>query len=406
MSTIKLTERSVERLTAPDPSGKQVLHWDSDLRGFGVLVSGVTNTKTYVVQRAISGKTRRITIGPTNVGTLTEARSRAEKVLGDFYKGIDPKSGRKGAMTLRDALDAYLDARKSLKAKTARDYRTGVERYLAPWLDLALKDITGEMIELRHRSLQVEIAERGRYGGKGAANNAIRALGTLWKFAEEREPDLPKNPVKRMERQWFPIHSRERLVKSDNLPAFYRAVMELPSAVHRDYLLLLLFTGMRRSEAATLTWDDVDFAQRLIRVPSQRTKMGRKLDLPMSSFVHDLLVARRAVGVASPFIFFSATSKSGHVNEGKSLAMVAEATGIKISAHDLRRTFLTVAESADISVMALKALVNHTLGGDVTSGYVVMTTERLRAPCQQICDRLKELCQVEAVEGQNVARMR
>jgi hypothetical protein len=42
----------------------------------------------------------------------------------------------------------------------------------------------------------------------------------------------------------------------------------------------------------------------------------------------------------------------------------------------------------------MKALVNHSLGNDVTSGYVVMTAERLREPAQRIADRLKTLCEI------------
>jgi integrase len=41
--------------------------------------------------------------------------------------------------------------------------------------------------------------------------------------------------------------------------------------VARDYLLLLLFTGMRRGEAAAFRWDDVDFGLRVIRLPAART---------------------------------------------------------------------------------------------------------------------------------------
>ena len=72
-----------------------------------------------------------------------------------------------------------------------------------------------------------------------------------------------------------------------------------------------------------------------------------------------------------------------------------------------RRTFCTVAELCDISPMALKALVNHSLGDDVTSGYVQMTVERLREPAQRVADRLKVLCGAAAEsEGGNVARLR
>lgn len=55
-------------------------------------------------------------------------------------------------------------------------------------------------------------------------------------------------------------------------------------------------------------------------------------------------------------------------------------------AHDLRRTFATVAESLDIPSYALKARLNHKGGSDVTSGYLVITTERLRTPMEKIED--------------------
>jgi integrase len=406
MPKIKLTERSVEKLRAPDPSGKQQLFWDAEIKGFGVLVSGVTNAKTFIVQRAIKGNTRRVTVGATNVLTLAAARTEAERILGNFYRGIDPKA-RSGNMTLRTCLDAYLTARgPTLKEKTAHDFRVGVERHLESWLDLPLRDITGDMVEARHRSLQQEIAARGRHAGKGTANLVLGNFGTLWGFAAERDPDLGTNPVQRLKRQWFPIHRRETLVKADDLPKFYSAVMALESSVQRDYLLLLLFTGLRRTEAATLTWDAVDFANRVVRISAQRTKSGRRLDLPMTTLIHDLFVARRAVGDASKYLF-PGVGKAGHVVAPRAtFAEIAAKTGIAVGCHDLRRTFITVAESCDISPIALKALVNHSVGGDITGGYVVMSIERLRQAAERVGARMMALCGIDATAPANVARLR
>jgi hypothetical protein len=61
----------------------------------------------------------------------------------------------------------------------------------------------------------------------------------------------------------------------------------------------------------------------------------------------------------------------------------------------LRRTFITVAESTDISPLALKALVNHSLGNDETSGYVQMTVERLREPAERVANRMSVLCKIK-----------
>ena len=169
----------------------------------------------------------------------------------------------------------------------------------------------------------------------------------------------------------------------------------LENPVQRDYVSLVLFTGLRRHEAASLRWVDVDLKARVVRIPATSTKAGRALDLPMSDFVFEMLVARRALGDQK--YVFPANSKSGHIEEPKfAFAQITIACGVNVSVHDLRRTFITVAESCDISPFALKALVNHALpSGDVTAGYIKITAERLREPSQRVADKLKELCGIK-----------
>ncbi len=109
MPRVKLTQRAVDRLPAPDPSGRQVLHWDTELRGFGVLCSGKTNARTYVAQRDLpSGRTRRVTIAATNVLSLDAARRHAQSALAELYRGIDPRAPARGSTTLRHVLNEYL----------------------------------------------------------------------------------------------------------------------------------------------------------------------------------------------------------------------------------------------------------------------------------------------------------
>jgi integrase len=229
-------------------------------------------------------------------------------------------------------------------------------------------------------------------------------LRLLWNFAIDKDPTLGPNPV-RLRKTWFKVARRERLVRADDLKKFHDATSALPNPIARDYVRLLLFTGLRRREAAALKWADVDFKAGMIRLAAATMKSGRKLDLPMSDVVRDLLVARRALGDAR--FVFPANSKSGHIEEPRAaLDVVAAAAGIAISVHDLRRTFISVAESCDISPLALKALVNHAVGGDVTAGYVVMSTERLREAAQRVADRLKDLCGIVEPAGKTVARLR
>jgi integrase len=392
---IELTTKNIKDLKAPTKSGKQEVAWDTELRGFGLLLSGKTTSKTFIVQRDVGGRARRVTIGSAGEISAAKAREEARDVIHSMRKGVDPKR-KTSVETLRQALEGYLLASPDLRPRSAIEYRRVVERHLEPWLDRPMRELTREMVEERHKEIAELVGKGGRYNGKATANGAMRALRVLWNYAAART-DLPANPVK-LVRQWFDVPRRERLIKADELPAFYAAVMSLPNPVQRDYLLLMLFSGLRRREAGGLRWTDVDLAGRVIRLPGASTKSGQKLDLPMSTFVRDLLVARRSLGKGE--FVFPADSKGGYIAEPKyPLGLIAGATGIRISAHDLRRTFITVAESSDISPLALKALVNHSLGGDVTSGYVIMTVDRLREPAQKVCDRMMALCQIPKQQG-------
>lgn len=406
MPTVKLTERAISKLAAPDPSGKQTLHWDSTTKGFAVLCSGTTNTKTFIVQRTLpDGRNRRVTVGAVNDALpLEKARSRAEDMLDNLRRGIDPKK-KIDNPTLRTTLEAYLTARRDLRPASVALYRQVTEKTLSSWLDRPLREIDGDMVEDRHRAIAAAISKGRGSDGIVTANVAMRTFRTLYNFATERTSDLPPNPVRRLRRQWFAEPKRERMVPEEKMAAFYKAVCALPHPVQRDYLLMLLFTGMRRTECASLRWVDIDLAKRIFRVAAANTKSGRKLELPMSDLVHDLLVARRALGDAGGYVFPGKSQGKFIIGTTAPLKAVAEASGIQVSAHDLRRGYITIAESCDISVYALKALVNHAAGNDITGGYVQLKVERLREPGQRVANRFKELCGIAPVAGDNVKKL-
>src|SRR5690349_20155542 len=139
MPSWKLTRRTVEGLKAPDPSGKQTLYWDTELRGFGVLVSVVSATKSWVVQAKLkTGQTRRITLAPTNVLSPEKAREEAKGKLAEIYRGGDPKvtaqRRSRAAITVRAVLEDYLTASPNLSPTTIRIYRSVAASHLAAWL--------------------------------------------------------------------------------------------------------------------------------------------------------------------------------------------------------------------------------------------------------------------------------
>ena len=78
--------------------------------------------RAFVIQKALNGRTRRVTIAPVGVLTLAQARVRAQEILAEFYRGVDPKAGRRQAITLRVAFASYLESNKRLSNSSRAFY--------------------------------------------------------------------------------------------------------------------------------------------------------------------------------------------------------------------------------------------------------------------------------------------
>jgi hypothetical protein len=390
MPRTKLTERVVAKLAAPTASGKQIIHWDEELRGFGVLCSGVTTVKSYIVQRDLkdSGKSRRVTIAHVTEIALADAKERARKMLVDMRGGVDPKA-KPQTGTLQQTLDLYLQSAR-LRPGSQRAYASLVRIQLAPLKDRMLGSIRPDEVDALFNSVK----------GKSAANAAMTCLKLLYRWAERRDDNLPRCPVRLGKNEWHRTTPNRRPIPEAKLEVFYKAVQELPP-MGRDYIMVLLFTGARRREIAGLRWAEVDFEQRLLRLPATRVKTGNAVDLPMNDVVHDVLVARRQLGDGD-YVF---PSREDHIQGDSWTRTLRAKTGIDFSLHDLRRTFITIADALDLSPYAIKALVNHALGRGVTETYIKITPERLRAPAQAVADKLKALCGIAPPSG-NVQALR
>ena len=182
---------------------------------------------------------------------------------------------------------------------------------------------------------------------------------------------MPPNPVKRLSatKAWYPENRRTGHIKPGELKTWLAAIGQVPNDAQRDYAYLVLFTGLRRNEAATIEWRNVDLENKTLHIPI--TKNKRTLDIPLSDFLYSLLAARKERSGNNPYVF-PATSKSGHIEEpGYALDWAAKECGVSVSVHDLRRTFITIAEACDVPHYVFKALVNHSVSGDVTGSHYI-----------------------------------
>ena len=372
----------------------QVFYRDSDLKGFGLRV-GLTS-KVYIAETKVNGKVVRVTIGKHGVFTAEQARGEAREILLMMSRGVNPNDAAKEkkvrGVTLEQAFTDFLDARKALKPRTIYDYKRIVGTYLADWNKKPVAEITKDMVAKRHTQLGIK--------SEAQANLSMRFLRALFNFASGQYEDskgqtlIAENPVKRLSqtRAWYRVERRQSVIKPYELAPWFKAVMNIKNdslgknrETIRDYLLLVLFTGLRKEEAACLTWANVDLKTKTLKVMDTKNHLDHTL--PLSDFLFDLFQQRKA-SVVNEYVF-PGSGGMGHITEQrKQMAKVIQESGVTFTIHDLRRTFITIAESQDISAYSLKRLLNHKMNNDVTAGYIIKDVERLRDPMQKITSYL------------------
>jgi integrase len=383
---MRLTKSEIAKL--PHPAAGQAFYRDDTLKGLAVRVTA-GGTKSFVLEKLIHRRVRRITLGRHGEISVETARKQAQKLLGQIAEGRDPVSERRktaaSATTLADVFTAYLEQR-DLKPKTTADYHRVIAVAFEDWQRKPLASITRDGVSRRFNGL------RDKHG-PAWANLCMRVLRALFNFAAGKYADeagrspFAVNPVKVLSetKAWVKIDRRRSVIKPHKLADWYRAVRDLGNTTARDYLLLLIFTGLRRGEAARLRWCDIDLRGRTLTVPD--TKNRRPHTLPLPQFLHAML-EERGRSATGDFVFPGA-GRRGHVVSLKdSQRNVIEASGVSFTLHDLRRTFATIAESLDIPGYALKRMLNHSDGADVTAGYIVASVERLREPMEKVAEYL------------------
>lgn len=391
---LNFTKKTLSGITTPN-DGKRVYYYDIKVPGLTLSVTP-TGTKSFMIYKKVKGRPVRHTLGRYPAMTTEQARREGQRVLGQIASGLDPMQQKKAirtkGITLIEVFNDFLEARKSLKPVTIHDYQRVIREAFADWHKRPLLKITKDMVAKRHRLLGEKSHAR--------ANLAMRVLRALFNFAageyedENSQSLILENPVSRLShtRAWYRIERRKSVIKAYDLASWFAALQSVKAEFEGyqcgticDYLLVVLLTGLRRSEAMQLKWENIDFKAKSLTISD--TKNHEQHVLPLPDFLYDLL-QKRYEEAYSPYVF-PGDGKHGHIIEPrKTMIKITERSGVEFTLHDLRRTFITVAESLDIPAYALKRLLNHKMNNDVTAGYIITDVERLRRPMQMVTDYL------------------
>jgi integrase len=365
-----LTDKAIAKL--PFAAEGQYKVRDAELKGFFVRVG--KRSKTYMVQgehwrdgfREFSAQKK---LGEFGCVSARDARSKAKELLVSFGRGERPGIPMRvahGAITLRAAWERYRDAhmiRKGRAERTVENYRDYIERHLADWLDLPLAKlgIRPDLVIERHERLT---ARNGPY----VANGVMKALRAIYNHALKGNRDLPAyNPVLAVD--WNPEYRRDTGMGTEDLPGWFSELAAISNPVRREFHLLSLLTGSRPAALKSIRVSDIDFKRRILHIPKPKGGIEKAFDIPMShaimkSVIRTLRVGGEMYPVQSFYWLFPSDSASGHMSDTKEDRSILSKWG-----NDLRQTYRTLAQVAEVSELDIHLLMNHSLRG-VNAGYI------------------------------------
>jgi integrase len=389
---IRLTDARVRELVLPE--GKvQVDVWDADQPGFGIRLG--TKSKTFFVMGRVNGRAVRPKIGRfPKIGTAA-ARSRARIMLAEMEQGINPTDLKRAdradqakakadRLDVSDTVAAMFESMLRIKPYspvTAQGYRYNF-KLLHPFHQVKVDQITRQQVVGLHLSVT-------QNNGPYAANRASQVLSAILNHARALLGRPANNPVKALSDvgAWCKEQPREQLLEPDQFPAFAACVSGLGGYNATDIYRLLMYTGMRKSEAFSLQWQNIDLQADALTVP--KTKNGKPLTLPLPRQVKTILSARwEQWNRPESGPVFPTHSKRGYVKDDSLFAAKIKKVVPGFSAHWLRKAFTTAAVTIGLDGMVIDRLTNHAAIGMTARHYYKPTVDSLREPMQRIADHI------------------
>jgi integrase len=348
-------------------------------------------SRSFAIRFRVNGRRQYRTLGYDHEGW---SRARAEAELADVISDVrrgrwrEPEPEPQPTPRFHAFAEQWFETQrleggskgKGLSPAGEADLRWRLEVHLLPYFVKTLKDPRLDEITIEHvdRFRQAKVRE-----GRGGATSINKCLATLSAILEVglEYGHIDRNPAKgkrRRLRQGTP--QRTRLDRADHIAALIAgaAALDARARTHRGQrralVSLLLFAGLRISEALALQWRDVDLARGEIRVRRSKTDAGVRL-IYMEPILRDEIASYRASlrdVDRDGLVFATSTGKRyGATNVRKRIIEKAtvlaneemERRGTeqlpRLTPHSLRRTYATLLCALGREIPFAKSQMGH-----------------------------------------------
>lgn len=368
---------------------------DTETTGFHIRVYPSGKVSYYYAYINTKGRRNRVLVGKADAMTLQQAKDKVANYVSDVANGIDIQAEKKTAKKHIEQLNkrtlyTYLDeqyrpwvsANHKRKDEVIKTIKASFKDYKDwPLTDITLEELEKWRIKKKKAGLKATTINRQVNALSGAMSKAVqwkvipshpfKGIGDLKVDKKPKHRYLSESENKRLfkvlaERDQELKEARER----GNQHRAERGYDLMPVLIYSGFadrmtplITLSLKTGMRRGEVFDLTWEHVNFDQRLITVTGDTAKSGNTRTIPMSALVYDTLTAWReqAPKTDDNRVFPADERKGGRLdNVRKSWASILERANINdFRWHDMRHDFASQLVMKGVPLNTVRDLCGH-----------------------------------------------
>ena len=232
--------------------------------------------------------------------TKTQAKQAAAKRREELKNPIPQTLEAMGVvsaptdMGFLDLVNLRLDHVQSYNSATHyQDVRYHCRRWIKQWKSLTCGQISSQRIEGYLKTRRKVSAH--------VANKELQYLRALFNYGIKKG-FIETNPTKGID--FFPVERRRKYIppKEDVIK-----VISCGNPEAQQYLWTIVLTAARVNEINALTWDDIDFDRRLVRLWTRKRKGGNResRQVPMTQMLFDILSARhKAKDASMPWVYW------------------------------------------------------------------------------------------------------
>lgn len=386
MATVITQDRQIASLVPPVGKNRIVVSVKSKA-GAGLYIESRSGsqTKSWLYRPYLNGKQIKITLGAYPAMTLAQAREAHAEAIELVKQGIDPRYVRKTEKTNNEQMPifselwenwlSFRETSKPIGARTLADYKGTYRRHLEQGLGSV------RVCDLSRSYLFAHLSKVRQSSAEGVRKGLIILNMTLDHATLQGLIEL--NPARLLKPAMFGASMakpRERWLSQDELQRLWKTLEEatagggsvstggkgIASSVVLSHaianaLKLIILTGVRRSEAVKMRWDQINGDRWTI----PETKNGKSHVVTLHPLALSILKKQRIISEGA-FVFES-TSNQGFPITGDAVTRALERLRKKylaelepFSPHDLRRSVATgCAEYLDAPERLIERLLNH-----------------------------------------------